>query len=125
MKLKTWLVVATVLLATMMAAPPFSHRSAQAAELIMFESQSCPWCRRWHEQIGPIYPRTPEGRIAPLRRVPLERPIPRDLQFIDRGRFTPTFVLIDDGREIGRITGYPGEDFFWSLLGELLARLER
>ena len=35
-------------------------------------------------------------------------------------RFTPTFVLVDDGREIGRIEGYPGEDFFWGLLERLL-----
>ena len=37
--------------------------------------------------------------------------------------YTPTFVLMDGGREIGRIVGYPGEDFFWSLLGELVQRL--
>jgi hypothetical protein len=35
-------------------------------------------------------------------------------------RFTPTFVLVDEGREIGRIEGYPGEDFFWGLLERLL-----
>ncbi len=34
--------------------------------------------------------------------------------------FTPTFVLFDDGREIGRIEGYPGEDFFWGLLQNLV-----
>ncbi len=26
--------------------------------------------------------------------------------------FTPTFVLLVDGQETGRITGYLGEDFF-------------
>lgn len=36
-------------------------------------------------------------------------------------RYTPTFVLIDGGREVGRIEGYPGEAFFWGLL-EKLAR---
>jgi hypothetical protein len=34
--------------------------------------------------------------------------------------FTPTFVLVEDGRELARIEGYPGEDFFWGLLGMLL-----
>ena len=29
-------------------------------------------------------------------------------------------MLLDDGREVGRIEGYPGEDFFWFLLGELI-----
>jgi hypothetical protein len=34
-------------------------------------------------------------------------------------------VLVHDGREVGRIRGYPGEDHFWGLLGELFARLDR
>jgi len=36
---------------------------------------------------------------------------------------SPTFVLADNGREIGRIVGYPGADFFWGLLGQLLSKL--
>ncbi len=96
---------------------------AWAAQLVMFESAYCEWCERWHEEIGPIYPRTPEARIAPLRRVDVDGPRPPDLAFVKGIRYTPTFVLVENGREIGRITGYPGEDFFWPLLAELLARL--
>ena len=33
-------------------------------------------------------------------------------------------VLVRDGREIGRILGYGGEEHFWGLLGPLLQRLE-
>ena len=36
---------------------------------------------------------------------------------------TPLFVLVDNGREIGRIRGYPGEDNFWGLLGALIKKL--
>ena len=38
--------------------------------------------------------------------------------------FTPTFVLWHEGREIGRIVGYLGEDFFWGQLGELIEQLD-
>jgi len=38
--------------------------------------------------------------------------------------YTPTFVLLNNGREIGRITGYPGEDHFWGLLEELIVKME-
>jgi hypothetical protein len=31
---------------------------------------------------------------------------------------------VEDGREIGRIRGYPGEDFFWGLLGEMIEKLD-
>ena len=33
-------------------------------------------------------------------------------------------VLVDSGREIGRIRGYPGEDHFWGLLGVLIKKLD-
>ena len=94
--------------------------SARAAELVMFEEPGCSWCRRWHVEIGPVYPLTAEGKAAPLRRahirdqavagVRLERPV----------TVTPTFVLVDEGREVGRIIGYAGEDFFYGLLAGLL-----
>ena len=34
--------------------------------------------------------------------------------------YTPTFILVEGGQEIGRIEGYPGEDFFWGLLKMML-----
>lgn len=96
---------------------------AAAAELVMVEQDGCAWCEAWDEEIGSIYDRTPEGRLAPLRRVDIHEPLPSDLSFIGGLVFTPTFVLVDGDREIGRINGYPGEDFFWGLLHELLAKL--
>lgn len=93
-----------------------------AAELVMFESAACPYCRQWHEEIGGIYGKTPEGRAAPLRRVDIHAPPPGDLgETARRIVYTPTFVLLDEGREVGRIQGYPGEHFFWPLLQNLLA----
>ena len=95
-----------------------------AAELVMFEQQGCEWCRVWHSRIGPIYPKTAEGQKAPLRRVDIFDPVPDDLKDIHPGHFTPTFVLLENGREVGRIRGYPGEDFFWGLLGEMIEKLD-
>ena len=37
--------------------------------------------------------------------------------------FTPTFILLQNRHEVGRITGYPGEGHFWALLDELLQKL--
>jgi hypothetical protein len=116
---------AFVVLALLAALVGLAGGSAQAAELVMFEDPTCVWCRRWHAEVGPGYPRTPQGQFAPLRRVhirdqtlagvSLERPV----------TVTPTFVLAEDGREVGRIVGYPGNAFFWELLGELLRRVPK
>lgn len=91
----------------------------RAAELVMFESESCPWCALWHQQIGPIYPKTREASLLPLRRVDIDAPRPADLDQIGPIRYTPTFVAVANGREIGRIIGYPGEDHFWAVLEQL------
>ena len=83
--------------------------------LLMAEEAGCYWCARWDEEIAHIYPKTAEGRAVPLQRYDLHGDLPNvDLE--KRVRFTPTFILVKDGRELGRIEGYPGEDFFWSLL---------
>jgi thioredoxin-related protein len=100
-------------------------RPAAAAELVMFEAAGCPHCARWNREIAPIYPKTAEGKQAPLRRVDIAQPRPADLAAIANIVYTPTFVLLDDCREIGRIVGYGGDEIFWSLLTELVAKLDR
>lgn len=88
--------------------------------LVMAEEAGCIWCARWNRDIAPIYPKTSEGRAAPLRRIDARGPIPVDITLKGRITYTPTFVLVRDGREVARLEGYPGEDFFWGLLGQML-----
>lgn len=83
--------------------------------LLMAEEDGCYWCAKWNKEIADIYPKTLEGKTAPLRRYDLHGEAP-DVSFSQRVHFTPTFVLVQDGIEVGRIEGYPGEDFFWGLL---------
>lgn len=94
---------------------------ARAAELVMFTRDGCPWCARFEREVGPIYPRTEEGRQAPLRRITLEPGGALLAGVKERVFAAPTFVLFDEGREVGRITGYAGDDAFWGLLGKMLA----
>ncbi|WP_299840413.1 hypothetical protein [uncultured Jannaschia sp.] len=89
-------------------------------ELVMGEEIGCIWCARWNAEIAPIYPKSPEGRAAPLRRVDIHDPLPEDLELNGRLVVTPTFVLVEDGIEIDRMEGYPGDAFFWSLLDRML-----
>lgn len=90
------------------------------AELVMAEEPGCMWCARWNEEIAPIYPKTEEGAAAPLRRIDITNSIPDDVVLDRRITYTPTFVLLVDGKEVRRLEGYPGEDFFWGLLGMML-----
>lgn len=88
--------------------------------LLMAEEHGCVWCERWNKEISAIYPKTPEGQAAPLVRYDLHGEQPENVNFARRVHFTPTFILVEDGVEVGRIEGYPGEDFFWGLLSIML-----
>ncbi len=98
--------------------------AASAAELVMLSQPGCAWCLRFEREIAPAYGKTAEGAQAPLRNVDITGEWPADLPDLRTDRFTPTFVLVDDGREIARMRGYAADEFFWFLLGEMLAKLK-
>ena len=110
-------------LTLLVALPMLVAAPLRAAELIMLEQQYCSWCERFDEEIGGIYARTAEGRRAPLRRVDIHEDFPDDLKAMKSSSFTPTFVLWHEGREIDRLRGYPGDEFFWTLLNDMLDKL--
>jgi len=94
-----------------------------AAELVYVFSPGCPYCRLWDKEIAPIYEKTDEGKRAPIRKIDLRDPELAGVRLERPVHYTPTFVLMQDGVELGRIEGYPGEDFFWGRLARLLEKL--
>ena len=109
--------VAVLAMLVAMAAPG----AAAPFQLLMVERDGCSYCRQWNEEIGPAYPRTAEGRAAPLLRQDIMDPLPSGVTLTGRApAFTPTFVLLSEGKEVGRLEGYAGDEFFWVLLERLL-----
>lgn len=102
----------------------FSIASASAAELVMYTRAGCPFCVRFEREVAPIYPKTREGRVAPLQRIELRAGGISEPSLQEPVVATPTFVLMKNGREAGRITGYLNDDMFWGLLGQLIAAIE-
>ncbi|MDD8022041.1 MAG: hypothetical protein PHX82_02875 [Paracoccaceae bacterium] len=106
--------------ASIAPAPSAEAQTDAPFRLIMVEQPGCAYCARWNAELAEIYPKTPEGKLAPLERVQLRAPLPEGLSLRSAPVFTPTFVLVQNGIEVGRIEGYPGQDFFWGLLGMAL-----
>ncbi|MBN9583260.1 MAG: thioredoxin family protein [Afipia sp.] len=104
--------------ATLMASP-----ALQASELVMFEQPGCVHCQRWNHDVGSLYGKTDEARALPLRRVDIRSQGASGIALASPVRYTPTFVVVDDGREVGRITGYSNDEAFWGLLTALAAKL--
>jgi hypothetical protein len=94
------------------------NAAGSGIRLIMVEEKGCRFCRKWDAEIAPAYARSAEGRFAPLKRVRRGAP---DIKGLNPVVYTPTFIIVRSGEEIGRITGYPGRDYFWSELQPLLA----
>lgn len=113
--------IAALLLAALTLLP---HKAVAETVLLMAEENGCYWCGRWNDEIAHIYPKTAEGKIAPLQRYDLHSETPENVALSSPVRFTPTFILVEDGQEVGRIEGYPGADFFWGLLGMVMEDAE-
>lgn len=96
---------------------------ASGAELLMFEQKACPFCDAFNREIAPDYPRSRAGAIAPLRLVDIWESRTGGIEGLEPAVFTPTFVLVDDHREIGRLLGYPGRRYFYQEIQILLDRL--
>lgn len=102
----------------------FGSAAAPAAELVMFAPRgACAPCAGFERDIGESYAGSALGRALPLRKVEAEAERPADLRSIANIRQMPTFVVVDQGSEIGRIVGYPGEATFLKLLTDLADRV--
>ncbi|MBX2838724.1 MAG: transcriptional regulator [Gammaproteobacteria bacterium] len=94
-----------------------------AAELLIVEQSDCPYCDRFNDEIGQVYAKTDEGKVAPLVRLQLRDTWPKTYESIAKPAVTPTFILVHNGKEIDRLHGYQGDEFFWFLLNDMLDKL--
>lgn len=99
----------------------FAAPLAAEVRLLMADEAGCVWCAAWDREIGPIYPKSPEGEAAPLMRIDIAELATTQIAFDRPVVYTPTFVLVIDGAEVDRLEGYPGQDFFWVLVSRMLS----
>lgn len=109
----------------LLAASALRAADGPGPRLVMYRRAGCPWCAAWDREIGPAYPNTDLGRAMPLHQVDLDREGDGGYALVRPVRYTPTFVLAGgDGRELGRIEGYPGDEFFWVRLEAMAAQAD-
>ena len=116
--------VRTLFLVATLCLPWVVSQRLIAAELIMIEQDGCVYCEKFNREIAQAYPKTEEGKRAPLRRINLDDEWPEDLSQVKTQQFTPTFILVENNKEYARLKGYPGDEYFWFLLNEMLDKLD-
>lgn len=98
---------------------PRGAELSSATALIMIEDAGCPYCARFDAEVRDGYVKSPEGTFAPLVRRPRRA---ADVAFLKGIVYSPTFVLLVEGREVGRIVGYQGSELFWMELAGLMQK---
>lgn len=100
----------------LVSATTVSAEQQTPLELVLVTSDHCPFCKAWERDVGGIYGNTPYARHARLRRVDIGD-VDSALPELSANVFgTPTFLVLENNTEIGRIEGYQSSDlFFWAL----------
>lgn len=112
---KTTIIAATLTL---------SFVSVQAAELLMFEHVGCVACKRFKAETLPDYQKSKFAKDMPIRSIVANDPDPyKGLTDIKAAPFyySPTFILVQDGKELVRIRGYAGKKGFMNQMANIYA----
>ncbi|MEW6445382.1 MAG: peptide-methionine (S)-S-oxide reductase MsrA [Pseudomonadota bacterium] len=98
--------------ASMVAAPLDPAKLHFDRQLVVFEAEDCPFCKKFHAEVL-------ESWSADTPVVSTFNPNPPKDWVLEKALFaTPTIVLFEKGREVSRFTGYNGEkERFWKWLG--------
>jgi thioredoxin-related protein len=89
-----------------------------AAELVMFDSLSCVYCKKFKREAMPAYMASRAGRVLPLRITQMDGGEP-GFRLKKPVRSTPTFVIVEGGAEVERFTGYSGREDFLEMMDNM------
>lgn len=108
------------------AASPIVTGSIGAArnELVVYEMPSSAYCRLFRRDVVPAFERSTRARTLPMRFVDLSAEGASEAGLDAPVTTVPTVVLLRDGREVGRITGYTGPENFFHLVNHMMGPIE-
>jgi len=92
------------------------------AELLVFEVEGCAYCALFRRDVAPAYERSPRAQHVPMRFVDANKADISRLRLAEPLKVVPTVVLMVDGREVERITGYMGPEPFFHMISTLMRR---
>lgn len=93
---------------------------ASSVQLAVFETRNCDYCQMFHKDVADDYSNSWPGRIAPLSRILVSNYRSDRFELKAPIQVVPTFVLIEDGKELLRITGYFGRQNFFQIMTSVL-----
>ncbi len=98
-----------------------TRRGQVSRELVIFETADCVYCRLFRRDVLPEYRNSVRSSELPIRFVDVNDAGPLEPALSGPLTIVPTAVLLVDGREAGRITGYTGPASFQQIISQMLA----
>ncbi len=92
-------------------------------QLIVMEAPGCTYCKVFRRDILPSFATSERGKALPVRFLDVNDLERANLTLDSSVDMVPTFVLVQDRREVGRIAGYVGPAAFFQSIGHLLSTL--
>lgn len=114
------LIVGFILPAIAARGPDQLPATPTRTEILVFETADCLYCQIFRRDVLPQYEVSKRARIAPMRFVDATTADPKRLGLDSPIKFLPTVVIVREGRERGRITGYIGPEPFFHMVSRII-----
>jgi hypothetical protein len=90
--------------------------NAPRTEVIVFEIGGCKYCTMFRDNLGARYLASTTNRAAPMRFVDVGKLDPQSFQLSADINTVPTIVVLQDGREVDRVEGYPVPELLFGMV---------
>ena len=90
-------------------------------ELLVVEVEDCVYCLVFRRDVFPSYEASARARTVPMRFVDISKTAAEQLGLAEPVQQVPTVLLMKDGREVGRISGYVGPENFFHAINRLMS----
>ncbi len=96
--------------------PDASTPNASSLQLVVMEAPGCTYCGIFRRDVLPSYEASERAKELPVRFLDVNDTAVAELELQTSVNIVPTFIVVKDNKEIGRIPGYVGpEDFYHSI----------
>ncbi len=92
-------------------------------EILVLEMPGCSYCRIFRRDVVPSYSQSQRAKIAPLRFVDVTKTDISELNLASPPTLVPTIIVMREGREEDRISGYMGPEPFFYMLSRAMRKI--
>lgn len=89
-------------------------------ELVVMEAPGCTYCTLFRRDVLPSYAASERAKDVPIRFVDVNDESAEQLGLDSPIDMVPTFVVLKNNHEVGRIPGYVGPEFFFHSINHLI-----